>query len=116
MIRTYDFAGYHARGARAHPRQARFQWMFDDPMAFYALWPDTRSRYPPSDRSRRMAESRRPWAIFHVTQYQVLRRNSTRFGHLARTGRGADQGGRREELGPFASGHLQDGSRVVPSF
>ena len=45
MIRTYEFAGYHVRAARAHPRQVAYQWMFDDPMAFYALWPDTVSAF-----------------------------------------------------------------------
>lgn len=43
MVSIVLFDPAHCDGARAHPSQARFQFMLDDPGAFRECWPQTYS-------------------------------------------------------------------------
>lgn len=43
--RFEKFQPEHVMGQRAHPTQAEYQWMLDDPARYRALWPDTLSAF-----------------------------------------------------------------------
>ena len=41
MVRIVEFDAAHCAGARAHPSQAHYQHMLDEPGIFRELWPNT---------------------------------------------------------------------------
>ena len=41
MVRIVEFDAAHCAGAKAHPSQAHYQHMLDDPGSFRELWPHT---------------------------------------------------------------------------